>query len=64
MAGAAATGARAYIASRHRAWATPKRLKRATVALLLAALAFSATVVVGPAGPADQEPRAPAAAQR
>jgi hypothetical protein len=64
MAGAAATGARAYIAARHRAWATPRRLKRATVALVVAALAFSATVVVGPGSTGDREPPAPAAAQR
>jgi hypothetical protein len=46
-AGAAATGTRAYIAARHRSWATPKRLKRVTVALLIAALVASATIVVG-----------------
>jgi energy-coupling factor transporter transmembrane protein EcfT len=64
MAGAAATGVRAYVAARHRTWATPKRLRWATVALVLAALAFSATVVVGPGAGTGQELRAPAPAPR
>ncbi len=46
-AGASATGARSWLATRHWAWLTPARLHRLTVALLLIALVLAATVLSG-----------------
>jgi hypothetical protein len=43
-AGAAATGTRAWIASREFAWLTPKRLRRITLGLLAAALIAASTI--------------------
>jgi hypothetical protein len=52
MAGAAtavgaASGTRAYLASRHFGWLTARRLRLLTVALAVAALAASATLLSG-----------------
>src|SRR5689334_12986967 len=46
-AGAGASGARSWLATRRWAWLTAARLRRATIALLLAALAASATLIGG-----------------
>jgi hypothetical protein len=46
-AGAAASGSRSWLATRRWAWLTPERLRTATVALLIAALMASATVLSG-----------------
>jgi hypothetical protein len=46
-AGAAASGTRSWLATRCWAWLTPGRLRAVTVALLVAALAASATVLSG-----------------
>jgi hypothetical protein len=46
-AGAAASGTRSWLATRCWAWLTPGRLHAVTVALLVAALAASATVLSG-----------------
>lgn len=43
-AGAAATGARAWLATRGWSWITPTRLRRATAGLVLVAIAAAATV--------------------
>ncbi|MBA3261925.1 MAG: hypothetical protein H0T69_05565 [Thermoleophilaceae bacterium] len=43
----AASGTRAYLGSRHFGWLTPQRLKALTVALAVAALVASATLVTG-----------------
>jgi len=43
----AASGTRAYVASRHFAWLTPSRLKALTIVLAAAALFASATLVSG-----------------
>jgi hypothetical protein len=50
----AASGARAFIASRHFGWLTPRRLRLLTIVLLTAALLASATFVSG-TGPASGE---------
>jgi hypothetical protein len=42
--GAAATGARAWLATRGWSWITPTRLRRATAGLVLVAIAAAATV--------------------
>jgi hypothetical protein len=46
-AGASATGARAWLATRNCAWLTPARLHRLTIALLGMALLLAATVLGG-----------------
>jgi hypothetical protein len=46
-AGAAATGTRSWLATRGWSWLTPERLRAATIALLVAALLASATVLSG-----------------
>jgi hypothetical protein len=43
----AASGTRAYLGTRHFSWLTPRRLRRITIALVLAALLASATLVSG-----------------
>jgi hypothetical protein len=45
--GAAATGARSYIATRHFSWMTPRRMKMITATLLGSALLGSSFVVSG-----------------
>jgi hypothetical protein len=50
----AASGTRAYVASRHFTWLTPKRLKALTVSLAVAALIASATLVSGSSLTPDQ----------
>jgi hypothetical protein len=45
--GAAATGARSYIATRHFSWMTPRRMKLITATLLGSALLGSSFVVSG-----------------
>jgi hypothetical protein len=52
----AASGVRAYVASRGFRWMTPKRLKALTVALAVAALAVSATLVSGSSATPKQPP--------
>jgi hypothetical protein len=61
-AGATASGTRAFIASRHFSWVTPRRLRRITVGLLAAALIASAGLVSG-STPAPQHPAADHASQ-
>jgi len=51
--GAAATGIRAWLATRGFSWLTPQRLKRATICLIAAALIASSLVVTGSSGPAS-----------
>ncbi|HEY0361285.1 MAG TPA: hypothetical protein VGC83_03330 [Solirubrobacteraceae bacterium] len=46
-AGAAASSTRGWLATRQWAWLTPERLRAVTVALLVAALVASATVLSG-----------------
>lgn len=46
-AGAGATGARSWLATRRWAWLTPSRLHRATILLLGSGLLASATLVSG-----------------
>ena len=46
-AGASASGARAWLASRRWGWLTEARLRRATYAILASALAASALVLSG-----------------
>ncbi|HEV3230523.1 MAG TPA: hypothetical protein VGY97_13685 [Solirubrobacteraceae bacterium] len=45
--GAAATGTRSFLATRHFSWLTPRRLRMITVSLLASALIASALVVSG-----------------
>jgi hypothetical protein len=49
----AASGTRAYLSHRRFLWLTPRRLRAITIALVVAALAASATFVNG-SSPADQ----------
>jgi hypothetical protein len=44
VAAAGATGVRAWLATRGWAWLTPRRLRRATVALLIAGVAGAGTL--------------------
>jgi hypothetical protein len=61
----AASGTRAYLGSRHFSWLTPRRLRKITIALVVAALAASATLVSGSsATPKDAGQPAAHAAQR
>jgi hypothetical protein len=46
-AGAAASGTRSWLATRRWAWLTSERMRAVTVALLVAALVASATVLSG-----------------
>lgn len=57
--GAAATGIRAWLATRGYAWLTPTRLRRATICLFAAALIASAVVISG-SGATSQAPAADA----
>jgi hypothetical protein len=43
----AASGTRAYLGSRHFSWLTPRRLRKITIALALAAVVASATLLSG-----------------
>jgi hypothetical protein len=45
-----ASGTRAWIASRHFSWLTPRRMRALTIALVVAALIASATLVSGSSG--------------
>jgi hypothetical protein len=62
----AASGTRAFIASRHFSWLTPRRLRALTIVLLAAALVASATLVsgTGPGSGQQQVGQAPAAERR
>lgn len=62
----AASGTRAFIASRHFGWLTPRRLRALTIVLLAAALLASATLVsgTGPGSGQQQVGKAPAAERR
>jgi hypothetical protein len=42
-----ASGIRAFVASRHASWLTPRRLRRLTFALAVGAVIASATLVSG-----------------
>jgi hypothetical protein len=46
-AGATVTGTRSWLATRRWAWLTPERLRRITIALVVAALVASATILSG-----------------
>ncbi len=46
-AGATVTGTRSWLATRHWTWLTPQRLRRVTIAMVLAGLALSATILSG-----------------
>jgi hypothetical protein len=46
-AGATVNGTRSWLATRHWTWLTPQRLRRVTIAMVLAGLALSATVLSG-----------------
>jgi hypothetical protein len=46
-AGAAVTGTRSWLGTRRWAWLTPERLRHVTIALVVAGLALSATVLSG-----------------
>jgi hypothetical protein len=50
-AGAGVSGARAYIAAKHFAWVTPRRLRAITIAAVSAGLLASATLVSGSSQP-------------
>jgi hypothetical protein len=43
----AASGTRAYLGTRHFSWLTPRRLRKITIALVVAALLASATLLSG-----------------
>ena len=47
---AAATGVRAWVATREWSWLTPQLLRRVTLVLLVAAFVMSATVMSGSGG--------------
>ena len=49
-AGAGVSGTRAYIAARHFAWATPRRMRAITIALLAIGLLASSVLVSGSSG--------------
>jgi hypothetical protein len=61
-----ASGTRAFIASRHFSWLTPRRLRALTIVLLTGALLASATLVSGSDTGSGQHPqsKAPAAERR
>ena len=59
----AASGARAWLATRHFSWLTPPRLKRITIALIAAALLASALFASG-ASKGTTASTPPVAAQR
>jgi hypothetical protein len=46
-AGATASTTRSWLATRHWAWLTPERMRRITIALVITALAASATILSG-----------------
>jgi hypothetical protein len=50
----AASGTRAYVASRGFGWVTPRRLRALTAALAIGAVAASATLLGGAAAPPEQ----------
>ena len=47
----AASGTRAYVASRHFSWLTPGRLRALTIVLAVAAIVASATLMSGSSSP-------------
>jgi hypothetical protein len=51
--GAAATGTRSYIATRHFSWMTPRRMKLITASLLGSAL-FASSFIFGGSTPSPQ----------
>jgi hypothetical protein len=51
-AAAGATGARCWLQSRHGTWLTPRRLRRATIVLFVAALLVSTVAFSGSSRPA------------
>ena len=55
-AGAGVTGARAYLAHKHFAWMTPRRMRALTIALISAGLLASATLVGGSTKPPTAAP--------
>ncbi len=46
-AAAGATGVRSWLQAHHRTWLTPRRLRAATIALIVAALAVSTVGISG-----------------
>lgn len=58
--GAGATGTRAFIATRHFSWLTPRRLRAITATLLTGALLASATLVSGSTPHPTRAAQAPA----
>jgi hypothetical protein len=46
-AGAAVTGTRSWLGTRRWSWLTPERMRRATVALLVAGLVAASTILSG-----------------
>jgi hypothetical protein len=62
----AASGMRAFVASRHFSWLTPRRLRVLTIVLLTAALLASATLVSGAGSGSGQQAggKAPVAERR
>lgn len=63
-AAAGASGARCWLQSRHATWLTPRRLRRATIALFAAALLVSTVAFSGSSRPTASHaapPPAPAA---
>jgi hypothetical protein len=54
-AGATASGVRAYVAQRHFAWLTAKRLRHLTIGLIVAALMVSALFVSGSSAGTSQQ---------
>jgi hypothetical protein len=62
----AAAGTRAFLASRHFSWLTPRRLRALTIVLLTAALLASATLVssTGPGSGQQAGGKASAAERR
>jgi hypothetical protein len=53
--GAAATGARSFIATQHFSWVTPRRMKVITATLLGSAL-FASSFIVSGSAPRSQAP--------
>ena len=60
----AASGTRAYLGGRHFRWLTPRRLRAITVALAVAALVASATLVSGSDATPDRGAHQQAVSQR
>jgi hypothetical protein len=62
-AGAGVSGTRAYIAARHFAWVTPRRMRAITATLLAIGLLASSVLVTGSSTPVPHTHPAPAHAQ-